>query len=114
MEPIRKTPVPLLIATFVVGLAASAHARKLGPDGFLFIANQYEHAALLYDLSTKKVVSRVEVGVNGHEVAVSPDGHLGYVPIYGNAGVGRPGTDGDRIDIIDLKEGKLVGNIPLG
>jgi len=60
------------------------------------------------------VVSRIEVGVNGHEVAVSLDGHFGYVPIYGNAGVGRPGTDGDRIDIIDLKEGKLVGNIPLG
>jgi len=35
-----------------------------------------------------------EVGVTGHEVAVSPDGRLAYVPIYGDSGVGKPGTDG--------------------
>ncbi len=111
----RKTLVLLLGITFVLGLSyATARKPKPEPPGFLFIANQYEHTALLYDLRSKKVVSRVEVGVNGHEVAVSPDGHFGYVPIYGNSGVGKPGTDGDRIDIIDLKEGKLVGNIPLG
>ena len=114
MAPIRKTLVPLLLITLVVGLAVEARAPKLEPAGFLFIANQYEHTALLYDVGAKKILSRVEVGVNGHEVAVDPAGHFGYVPIYGNAGVGRPGTDGDRIDIIDLKEGRLAGSIPLG
>jgi len=83
-------------------------------QGYLFIANQYEHTALLVDLQTKTLLARVEVGVNGHEVVVSPDGHFGYVPIYGNSGVGKPGTDGDRIDIVDLKEGKLAGSIELG
>jgi YVTN family beta-propeller protein len=111
---IRKTLVLLVGVTFVLGLAAAARPSKLDPPGFLFIANQGEHTALLLDLSKKSVVARVEVGVNGHEVVVSPDGHFGYVPIYGNAGVGRPGTDGDRIDIIDLKEGKLAGSIALG
>lgn len=111
----RKTFVLLIGITFVLGLGfAVARAPKPEPAGFLFIANQYEHTALLVDLRTKTVVSRVEVGVNGHEVAVDPAGHFGYVPIYGNAGVGRPGTDGDRIDIIDLKEGKLAGSIPMG
>jgi YVTN family beta-propeller protein len=113
--PIRKTFVLAAAITFVLGLGyAAARGPRLEPHGFLFIANQYEHTALLFDLSTKKVVSRIEVGVNGHEVAVDPVGHFGYVPIYGNAGVGRPGTDGDRIDIIDLKEGKLAGSIPMG
>src|SRR5215470_2497181 len=115
MASFRKTLVLLLAITFVLGLGyAAAHSPKLEPVGFLFIANQYEHTALLLDLNTKKVVSRIEVGVNGHEVAVDRDGHFGYVPIYGNAGVGRPGSDGDRIDIIDLKEGKLTGSIPMG
>src|SRR5215470_17882737 len=115
MRSFRKTFVLLLGITFVLGPGRSAVRRpKPEPPGFLFIANQYEHTALLYDLRARSVVSRIEVGVNGHEVAVSLDGHFGYVPIYGNAGVGRPGTDGDRIDIIDLKEGKLAGSIPMG
>src|SRR5215470_684088 len=115
MESFHKTLVLITTITFGLGLGyAAAHARNLEPPGFLFIANQYEHTALLYDIQTKKVVSRVEVGVNGHEVAVDRDGHFGYVPIYGNAGVGRPGTDGDRIDIIDLKEGKVAGSISMG
>src|SRR5215813_14545837 len=116
MASFRKTLVLTLGITFVLGLscAAAAKKRKVDPPGFLFIANQYEHAALLFDLGTKAVVSRIEVGVNGHEVAVDLAGHFGYVPIYGNSGVGKPGTDGDRIDIIDLKEGKLAGSIALG
>lgn len=111
---IRKTLVLVAVVTFVLGLAAAAHSPKLDPPGFLFIANQGEHTALLLDLSKKSVIAHVEVGVNGHEVAVSPDHHFGYVPIYGNSGVGKPGTNGDRIDIIDLKEGKLAGSIPMG
>ncbi|HWY44432.1 MAG TPA: hypothetical protein VNX66_13105 [Candidatus Sulfotelmatobacter sp.] len=111
---IRKTLVLLVGITIVLGLAVAAHTPKLDPPGFLFIANQYEHTAILLDLRTKSVISRVEVGVNGHEVVVSPDGHFGYVPIYGNSGVGKPGTDGDRIDIIDLQEHKLAGSIALG
>jgi len=112
--PFRKTLVPFALITFVLGLASTSSAPVADPPGFLFIANQYEHTALLYDLHAGKVVSRVEVGVNGHEVAVSPDMRFGYVPIYGNSGVGKPGTDGDRIDIIDLKERKLAGSIQLG
>jgi YVTN family beta-propeller protein len=112
--PIRKTFVLAAAITFVLVLASAAHAPTPDPPGFLFIANQYEHTALLLDLRTKAVLSRIEVGVNGHEVAVSPDGHFGYVPIYGNSGVGKPGTDGDHIDVIDLKAGKLTGHIDLG
>ena len=111
--PFRKTFVLLAAMTSVLGLASAANAPKSEPPGFLFIANQYEHTALLVDLRTKAPVARVDVGVNGHEVAVSPDMHFGYVPIYGNSGVGKPGTDGDRIDIIDLKERKVAGSIQL-
>ena len=110
----RKTVVLLASVTLVLGLASAANVPALDSPGFLFIANQYEHTALLVDLRTKTPVARVEVGVNGHEVVVSPDMHFGYVPIYGNSGVGKPGTDGDRIDIIDLKERKLAGSIPMG
>ena len=52
-----------------------------------------------------------EGGVTGHEVIASPDGRLAYVPIYGNSGVGKPGTDGTNIVVIDLAAKKVVGNI---
>ena len=39
-----------------------------------------------------------EDGVTGHEVVASPDGKRAFVPIYGNAGVGRPGTDGRLLE----------------
>ncbi len=114
MAPFRKTLVPVFLFVFCLGLVAAADAPKLDPAGFVLIANQYEHTAVLVDLAKKTSVDRIEVGVNGHEVVVDRDGHFGYVPIYGNSGVGKPGTDGDHIDIVDLKEGKLAGSIPLG
>src|SRR5260370_28756976 len=54
------------------------------------------------------------VGVKGHEGMVSREGRLAYVPIYGNSGVGKPGTEGSTVDVIDLQERKLVASIDLG
>jgi YVTN family beta-propeller protein len=80
----------------------------------LVVANQREHTALLIDPETRQELAKVIVGVNGHEVAVSPDSRFAYVPIYGNSGVGRPGTDGTTIDIVDLRDHKLAATIDLG
>ena len=78
------------------------------------VANQREHTALLVDPETRQELAKVTVGVNGHEVAVSPDSRFAYVPIYGNSGVGKPGTDGATIDVIDLHDRKLTATIDLG
>ena len=55
-----------------------------------------------------------EGGITGHEVIVSRDGKLAYVPIYGNSGVGMPGTDGGNMVVIDLAAHKVVGNLDFG
>lgn len=88
--------------------ASSLHAQE-----YLFVANQVEHTALLIDLSSGKTISTTGVDINGHEVAVSTDGRLGYVPIYGNSGVGKPGTDGSTIEVIDLQTGRAIDIINL-
>ena len=69
---------------------------------------------LLVDPESRREVAKIVVGVNGHEVTVSKDGHFAYVPIYGNAGVGKPGTDGTSIDVVDIRERKLAYTIDLG
>ena len=82
--------------------------------GLLVVANQKEHTTLLVDPETRREVAKIVVGVNGHEVAVSKDGKFAYVPIYGDSGVGKPGSDGSTIDVIDIRERKLAYTIDLG
>ena len=48
----------------------------------------------------KQVAVVAEGGVTGHEVIASPDGKTAYVPIYGNSGVGKPGTDGTHLVVV--------------
>jgi DNA-binding beta-propeller fold protein YncE len=102
----------------VMGLAGSAYAQSNGEktaQPMLLVANQGDHDLSLIDLVTGKQVATVPVdGVTGHEVAASPDGKTAYVPIYGDSGVGRPGTDGTKISVIDLASHKVVHTIDFG
>ncbi len=82
--------------------------------GLLVVANQLEHTIVIVDPDRRAALAKISVGINGHEVIVSKDGRFAYVPIYGNSAVGRPGTDGSTIDIIDLQKRKLTGTIELG
>ena len=105
-----------LIASLMFLALVAGGGRVPAPPthGMLVVANQREHTALLIDPETRQELAKVIVGVNGHEVAVSPDSHFAYVPIYGNSGVGKPGTDGTTIDIVDLRDHKLAATIDLG
>lgn len=85
-----------------------------GAHGYLFIANQRDHTALILNADSGQLLGKAGVDINGHEVAVSPDRRLGYVPIYGDSGVGRPGTDGSTIHVVDLKTARTVRIIDLG
>lgn len=80
----------------------------------LLVANQKDHTVQLIDLSTKKTVVTVGVDISGHEIVASPDGRFAYVPIYSNVGVGKAGTDGATIHVIDLTAGRTTSIIDLG
>ncbi|HXM17112.1 MAG TPA: hypothetical protein VN933_17855 [Candidatus Eremiobacteraceae bacterium] len=101
------------ILFFTVTIADS-QPKPASSKGLLVVANQFEHTALIVDPDARKELAKITIGVNGHEVAVSPDGKFAYVPIYGNSGVGKPGTDGSTIDVIDIANRKLTYSIDLG
>ncbi|MBS1801113.1 MAG: beta-propeller fold lactonase family protein [Acidobacteria bacterium] len=98
-----------ICSVLAVGACAYAGAETL------LVANQKDANLSVIDTATDKVVASIPVGgITGHELAVSPDGKRAFVPIYGNAGVGRAGTDGSQISVIDLASKKIVGTIDFG
>jgi len=83
--------------------------------GILLVANKGDNSVGIIDpVAGKQVAEVAEGGVTGHEIAASPDGRLAYVPIYGNSGVGQPGTDGSNMVVIDLAARKVTGNVDFG
>ena len=81
----------------------------------LLVANQDDRTLSFLDTATGREVAAVaESGITGHEVAVDPETHSAFVPIYGDSGVGKPGTNGRSIDVVDLVSRKRVASIDLG
>ncbi len=98
--------------TLVIPLAVFAAGGRAPARGLLLVTNKGEHTLSLVDPDAGRQLAVVpEGGVTGHEVAASPDGRFAYVPIYGNSGVGRPGSDGQTLTVIDLAKREAVGTI---
>jgi YVTN family beta-propeller protein len=95
----------------LTALAALFPCASLQAQHLLVIEKGTQSLAIVDPASGKKVASAPETGITGHEVAASPDGKYAYVPIYGNSGVGKPGTDGSEIDTIDLATRQVVGTL---
>jgi DNA-binding beta-propeller fold protein YncE len=104
----------LALTLIFAGLPIAAFAAPLS-EGLLLVANKSDQTLGLIDPTAGEEIATVaEGGVTGHEVAASPDGKRAFVPIYGNSGVGMPGTDGSAIAVIDLSQRKVVRTIDLG
>src|ERR1041385_8340840 len=83
--------------------------------GLLIVANKGDHTVGIIDTVAGKQIATIdEQGVTGHELVASADGKRVFVPIYGNSGVGKPGTDGSLIRVVDVANRAIVGTIDLG
>ena len=109
----RPFGISLLSFTLTVMLASAADSYKpTSSAGTLLTANKAAHAMGIIDpVAGKQLMEVPEGGITGHEVIASPDGKVAYVPIYGNSGVGKKGTDGRNIVVIDIASRKVIGKI---
>src|SRR5204863_2799256 len=106
----------LLMFAGELGLRVNATESKgrVG-DGLLLVCNKGDKTLGIIDPANDRQVATVnEEGETGHEVAASADGKRAFVPIYGNSGVGHPGTDGQLVRVIDLAGRKIVGTVDFG
>src|SRR6266567_251693 len=106
-----KETLLIVLALAALPLFAASYSGR----GVLIVANKGESSMGIIDPETGRQVATVaEEGVTGHELIASPDGRTAYVPIYGNSGVGRPGTDGRTMDVIDIASRKRVATVDFG
>lgn len=107
-----------MLSAAVAGLATlgpSALGAEKPSSGYLLVTNKGDKTLSIVDPVSKKQIAVVpEDGTTGHEVAASPDGRLAYVPIFGDSGVGKPGTNGQLIRVINLEKRAIVGTVDFG
>jgi DNA-binding beta-propeller fold protein YncE len=110
-----------ILAVGLLTLAQSKSAQKTGNSmeptggGLLLVVSQGNNTVSIIEPGSGRSLAVIRTrGVRAHEVAVSPDGRFAYLPIYGNSGVGKPGTDGRTIEILDIKKREVTGSIDLG
>lgn len=112
------TKIALLLTLSLVATSFSSAKNLLKTStskGVLLVANKKDQTLSLIDpVAGKELATVAEEAVTGHEVAASADGRTAYVPIYGDSGVGRAGTDGRDILVIDIASRKVTGKIDFG
>jgi DNA-binding beta-propeller fold protein YncE len=108
-------PLLLLLPVAAVVLAGRLPATAGAAGGYLLVTNKGDRTLSIVDpIAGQQLAAVPEGGTTGHEVIASPDGKTAYVPIYGNSGVGKPGTDGTNMVAIDLASRKITGNLDFG
>ncbi len=90
----------LFVAIFFIGIESVAQSAKTT----LLALSKSDHTLAIVDPGTLKVLARVPVGPDPHEVVASADGKMAYVT---NTGGGRS----YEINVIDLVEQKALPNL---
>jgi DNA-binding beta-propeller fold protein YncE len=106
-----------LVLSFILTLALNAGltGSKAVPTSMLLVMNKGDQALGVIDPEAGRQIENIPIiGVTGHEVATALDGRRAFVPIYGNSGVGLPGTDGSTLVVVDLGTRKAVQTIDFG
>src|ERR1700753_2569023 len=108
----KSSSLYLTILPLAVIMTSAAATSPTPVTPVLVATNRGDRDLSIIDpVANKQVATVPEGGITGHEVAASPDGRLAYVPIYGNSGVGKPGTDGENLVAIDIAQRKVVGHV---
>ena len=96
-----------LIPVFLTLLTAVDVYAEITPSKALLVLSKTERTLAIVDPSTLKVLARVPVGPDPHEVIASSDGKLAFVSNYGGGAY-------NTLAVIDLVEQKALPSVDLG
>ena len=100
----RTIAVNFLMITFIYSSTACNAQSTPTPHQSLLALSKTDHILAIVDPSTFKVVARIPVGSDPHEVVASSDGKTAYVSIYGGGSL-------HELNVIDLIKQKPLINI---
>jgi len=108
--------IVLVLSELAMGQSKSASQMAADPaTGSLVVVAQGNNSVTRIDPETgAKLLVITTPEVRAHEVAISPDNCWAYLPIYGDSGVGLPGSSGRDVEVLDLQKGTLSSSIDLG
>ncbi len=100
---------PLLISLFVLTgvLGISSVLAEDTPANALLVLSKHDQTLAIVDPSSLKVIARVPVGNDPHEVIASTDGKVAYVSNYGSGAF-------HTLAVVDLIAQKALPSIDLG
>lgn len=101
MTTITKAAIVLLGAYGLYGRPA------FGADGTLLVLSKGDHTLAIVDPVSMKVLGKMPVGEDPHEVIASSDGRFAYVSNYGGGAY-------NTLALLDLVNQKSLGSIDLG
>ena len=106
----------VLHGCIVLTLAMFAQAQQ-SHDPYLLVANQKDETISIINPETGKLVDTIAENSplgHAHELETSADGRFAFAPVYGNSGVGKPGTNGNEMLVLDLDSRKFIGKVDFG
>jgi YVTN family beta-propeller protein len=98
IKAIKFNPAKLVVVSFLCTLlvfAATGCAAQGTPQRSLLALSKTDHILSIIDPATLKVIARVPVGADPHEVIASADGKTAYVSIYGGGSL-------HELSVVDL------------
>jgi len=103
MKDRRLFSIPLVTAITLNFLAIICSAQST-PKSVLLALSKVDHTLAIVDPTSLKVIAKVPVGTDPHEVIASSDGKKAYVTIYGGGSL-------HEINVIDLVNQKALPSI---
>jgi YVTN family beta-propeller protein len=100
----KRIVVVLFVASLIVPVVLSAQA---APQESLLALSKRDHTLAIVDSATLKVLAKVPVGNDPHEVIASADGKTAYVSNYGGGAF-------NTLAVIDLLNQKALPQVDLG
>ena len=115
MNRCRSRKLVIVCLGLLVPSWVAAQTGAPAPHGLLLVTNKGNQTLGIIDPEAGREITEIPEGETaGQEVAASPDGSTAYVPIYGSSTVGKPGTDGRTLVVINLTAHRVVKILDFG
>jgi DNA-binding beta-propeller fold protein YncE len=99
---LRLIPIPVFIIALIACMEKTS--AQAGGRGTLLALSKTDHVLSVVDPLTLKILARIPVGQDPHEVIASTDGKTAYVTIYGGGSL-------HELDVLDLVAQKPVSTV---